>query len=704
MTSRNDKNSTNSTLYAGHVGRIDRGRKTTLLVSPHSANSSVLQHNVTHIETTPNIVTYSFLRFSRSCQVQDVNHIHILMALSLRSHVVLATSNTLDLFLSDLDEKKGRISCSREVNLIQSRVRKVIRSILLEVRRENPFFRTTLINSGSFYEGTKVGQPDEFDYFIQLDGFSCAGDTLFEELPCSTVAVGPSKSAMENIQDYFTDFRARNHLFYDFEWKKSIKTPFFEIFNKKAKGFEAYGMKVVLAYEGDDTVPCPPPLVRHGPAYTLQLEWNGGEEYKGLKISVDLALAVKINSQPNKIDLEFESASGRVLKSVFDSVPYFFAVGSYRDVLTEVQPNYFAENTSSGVRPINFCLRCSQSSFEQLLFCYEFGPDSGQSRCLRLLKVLRDIAFPNVENEVNDNTNNSGYWQFDVERAADPLKDIGKLISSYVLKTLVLFEWQENPEEELWSETNLSQRLVSILRSLVACLKQKKLRSFFYADYNIFPSSITEDMDFLNAASMICILLDGLLSLIRNMNGCSFEECMKKIKSDFAIVYRKKSFTSLLLTGLWNTFFYYLYLEKAVEESLRRKGMGEIYSPDYTEPVPGAMKVIKGLEEKHCICDVYIQALLDEIAPEEKLILTSTDVTDTDSIGQVGQLFKKIARQTMARNSNILPNYNLWCQEHWKLQGSVYKYTTDEPKKLLNFLFDHFQKDVKILLHELKQL
>ena len=345
------------------------------------------------------------------------------MALSLRNQVILATSNTLDRFLSDLDEKKARISCSREVNLIQSRVRKVIRSILLEVRRENPFFRTTLINSGSFYEGTKVGQPDEFDYFIQLDGFSSAGDTKFEELPCCTVAVVPSKSAIEDVLFYFPAYQ--DYMFYDFEWKKSIKTPFFKIFNEKAKGFEGYGMKVVLAYEGDDTVPTPPPLTRHGPAYTLQLEWNGGEEYKGLKISVDLALAVKINSRPNKIDLEFESATGRVLKSLFDSVPYFFAVGSYRDVLTEVQPN-FAEYTSSGRRPINFCLRCSQSCFEQLLFSHEFGSDSGQSKCLRLLKVLRDIAFPEVDDEVNDNTNNSGYWQFDVERAADPLKDIGK--------------------------------------------------------------------------------------------------------------------------------------------------------------------------------------------------------------------------------------------------------------------------------------
>jgi len=190
------------------------------------------------------------------------------------------------------------------------------------------------------------------------------------------------------------------------------------------------------------------------------------------------------------------------------------------------------------------------------------------------------------------------------------------------------------------------------------------------------------------------------------MNEYNFEECMETIKSDFATVYRKKSFTSLLLTGLWDTLFSDCYLKKAVEESLRKKGMGEIYSHEFTctEPVPGVTKVIKETEEKRRFYDVYVQALLDEIAPEETLILTSTDVKDTDSVGQVEQLFKKIARQTMAINRDILPSYNLWCQEHWKLEGSVYKYATDEPKKLLNFLFDHFQEDVNILLHDLKQM
>ena len=200
----------------------------------------------------------------------------------------------LETFLLDLDETRGKLPCCQEIPLIQRRVRKVINAILLEVWRENPFFKTTLINSGSFYEGTKVGKPDEFDFFIQLDAFSSPEDVNFKELPCSTVCVVPSKSACENVRFAFTDREYGSHympLFdlRDFEWKRTIKKPFFNIFNSKAKDFEAYGMKVVLPYEGDDIVKAPPPLSKHGPAYALLLEWNGGESdvYKGMKISVD---------------------------------------------------------------------------------------------------------------------------------------------------------------------------------------------------------------------------------------------------------------------------------------------------------------------------------------------------------------------------------------------------------------------------------
>ena len=510
----------------------------------------------------------------------------------------------LDLFLEDLDERKGRIPSCADVSLIRRRVRKVIKTILLEVRRENPFFVSTLVNSGSFYEGTKVGKPDEFDFFICLDAFSSPEDIEVQELPCSTVLVLPSEAACRNIALSFADGRSpwqlpssteitipsdlRYFYHYDFmafEWKKDIKTPFFELFNSKAQGFEAYGMKVVTS-EPDEIVKAPPSLSKHGPAYTLQLEWNGGEfePYKGLRISVDLALTVKINCRPN-INLQMESLTVRVLNSLLDSMPYFFAVGSYRNVLTEVYPNFFEdrEQKFQGFKPINFCLRCSQSWLEQALFCQTFGPDSGQSKCLRILKVLRDIFFPDPENqdmEIPDTDNITRELGLKPFSFPDDVNHATKLVSSYILKTLVLFEWQKNPGDEQWNESRLNERLLNILRCLVAHLEKKKLTSFFYADYDLFHKTILEE-DYPDAASIIHIILNRLES-IKTLPEYSFEVCLGNIEHDFEIICRKKKLTSLLSNALWDKCFDNVFFQSVVEKSLRIEGKGEIY--DAPEP------------------------------------------------------------------------------------------------------------------------
>ena len=106
----------------------------------------------------------------------------------------------LDLFIRDLGERKGKLPCCQDVTDIQTSVEKFVKALLLEVEKYLPFFKTTLINSGSFYEGTKVGKPDEFDYFVQLDtGFSRSEDIRFEELRHCMVAVIPSESAFEKL-------------------------------------------------------------------------------------------------------------------------------------------------------------------------------------------------------------------------------------------------------------------------------------------------------------------------------------------------------------------------------------------------------------------------------------------------------------------------------------------------------------------------
>ena len=600
----------------------------------------------------------------------------------------------METFLVDLDETRGKLPCCQEISLIQRRVRKVINAILLEVWRENPFFKTTLINSGSFYEGTKVGMPDEFDFFIQLDALSSPEDVSFEELPCSTVCVVPSKAACENVRFAFTDQEYGSHFFdfRDFEWKRTIKTPFYNIFNSKAKNFEAYGMKVVLLYEGDDTVKAPPPLSKHGPAYTLLLEWNGGESdlYKGMKISVDLTLAVRINSKSTLRGLEFDSPSGRVLKSVLDSLPYFLAVGSYRDLLSEEHPDCFKkEEQYPGLRPINFVLRCSQSSFEQLLFAQEFGSDSGQSKCLRLLKVLRDMMFPDAEHCAEtgktDKIEDSklAYW---ICVADDFSNEADKLISSYVLKTLVLYEWQKNTDAELWTGSNLTQRLISILQDLVRRLKGKKLTSFFYSDYSLFKKD-SLDVDFSNAAAIIQILVDRLVSF-KKLPEYKIEDCLDKITQDSTVVSRKKKLTKFLSCGLRFTSFDYDTVQEVIETSLINEGKGE-----------STCRIRQTLDEdkeRRQFVNIYIQALLDQIAPEETLALTDIKVTALESLSCAVKHFQNIARRRMARY-NDLPSYTLWSQEHWTIEQSFYKVTSDKPEKLLLLLLKMFQEDIKVL-------
>ena len=376
---------------------------------------------------------------------------------------------------------------------------------------------------------------------------------------------------------------------------------------------------------------------------------------------------MKINSKSTLRGLEFDSPSGRVLKSVLDSLPYFLAVGSYKDPLSEEHPDYFKkeEEQYPGLRPINFVLRCSQSSFEQLLFVQEFGSDSGQSKCLRLLKVLRDMMFPDPEHSTAETGKtdkikdfNLAYW---ISTADDPLDDGGKLISSYVLKTLVLYEWQKNTNAKLWTGSNLTQRLISILQELVRRLKGKKLTSFFYSDYSLFKKD-SLDVHFSNAAAIVQILVDRLESF-KNLPEYKFKDCLKEIAQDLTIVSRKKKLTTLLSCGLRHTSFGYDILQKVIKKSLINEGKGEIYESRESicrsrHPLEAAYRGIVEDKERTQFLDIYIQAFLNQIAPEETLALTNIKVEALESLSSAVKQFKDIARRRMAER-DYLPSYTL---------------------------------------------
>ena len=707
----------------------------------------------------------------------------------------------LDHFIRDVDERKGKLPCSEEVVEIQTSVERLLKSLLSVVEKELPFYKTTLVKSGSFYEGTKVGQPDEFDYFVQLDNFSRPEDIRFEELSHCMVAVIPSDSAMDKFIE--TKKKCSRYSPLSFQWKRDVKTLFIDTFNnilgqlgelQAQKKVTSFGLKA-LARELD----------RHGPAYTLELEWCRGQLYKGLKIKIDLSLAVKINSCSSTMAVDFESRAGEVVKSLLHTLPYYFAVSGYteynvppsnlfkefEDEDTREQESLFdmtgtfldqlqsGDHFSANVEPIvppcgnqvlrdmpgtgdTYCnvpssnlfkaskvsqkhtngdysvslksqsdclLRISQSCLEQSLFRDHFGPDGGPSICLRVLKVLRDMTLPlhkswslghvyfgckngNGENAWEMITAESVYrnwrafevrYQYLTEDESEP--ESTRWISSYTLKSLVLFQWSETPEDEQWTGCNLSQRLVNIVTCLLFILKRNKgLPSFWYTDYNVLPNSAEKEWSLPEAINRVTIIL-RFTSSLRKHNKYSFEKCIQNLTTLVMLATQKLEVTKFLHCALAGVF------HEKIDLVLRRS-VGARKKPNLSNLPKWPRRVDFNFdfsEEKTVFSNIYIHALLNKIAPEEELILSyyseykkepdifvseTECLTEEEAKGIVKkarELFREIARKRMITLDN-LPDYSLWSQD----------FNPDEMANLLKLLCENFEKDLEILWNKIR--
>ena len=652
----------------------------------------------------------------------------------------------LDHFIRDLDERKGKLPCCQEyvqeITDIQVSVENFLKALLLDIEKDFPFFKTTLINSGSFYEGTKVGKPDEFDYFVQMDNLS--QDIRFEELKHGMVAVIPSESAFEKLPKV-------NRSLYSFDWKVNIKSPFVEALDSKlVKGFTAFGLKVLSDEMGS--------LQRHGPAYTLHLKWIGGKQYKGLIIAVDLVLAVKINTHSSTMKVDFESQAGRVVSSLLGTLPYYFAVSEYKEYPVSSSSHLFKKfkeehkervlgfpisEPKISLRESHCLLRCSQSCLEQSLFRDHFGPDGGPSVCLRVLKVLRDMTRPfdqydhcfcqytlgsplgsgkSIEEKVWEFVNTGREINSDWHRkmhsvcsATEP--ESTTFISSYTLKTLVLFEWTKYPEEKQWTGNNLSQRIVNIVTVLLRTLEQNKgIRSFWYKDYNVLPNR--DKMGYLPAAiNRVTIILKCLSSLQTASQNCSFEDFVQTLTNLLTLARRKTKLTRFLHSALRDIFDD--KITKVLEESVDKT-----QKPEESPPIPKGpywMTLMNHdwdeiidtdfMSASSVFCSIYIQALLEKLAPVQDFHILSSyfkdkddsiSVSGTDSftkeeaeeiVKNAREIFEENARKTMNDLGNIL-DYSLWSRDS--------KY--DEVASLLKLLRENFEKDIELMRNKIKAL
>ena len=132
----------------------------------------------------------------------------------------------------------------------------------------------------------------------------------------------------------------------------------------------------------------PRALDRHGPAYTLELEWCKGQLYKGLKIKIDLSLAVKINSHSSTMKVDFESGAGKVVKSLLHTLPYYFAVSGYTEY--DVPPSNLFKELEDKQNRVKFDRDKSFLELVELLFPDSCSPDVEPIVPPCENKVLRD--------------------------------------------------------------------------------------------------------------------------------------------------------------------------------------------------------------------------------------------------------------------------------------------------------------------------
>ena len=363
-------------------------------------------------------------------------------------------------------------------------------------------------------------------------------------------------------------------------------------------------------------------------------------------------------------------------KSISDSLTYFFAVSDYKsyggppsNLLKELK-----DSSNLGTQ-YRFRLRCSQSCLEQALF-RSFGPEGGPTVCLRVLKVLRDMSL------IVD-------FSFHRSRRKD---ECNKWFSSYALKTLVLFEWSKYPEYEYWSGSSLSDRLFHILDTHLLCLKRGGMQSFFYKDYNVFHKEGNKEDDPLwtSAINTITILHHWMMSK-RNAINYSFNDCLQNITEESRLASNKMKFTNFLQITLHKNCCQ--KIDEVVAKAMREEpSLPKFFPPSYLR---GYIRIRLPVFDRLLFSYIYIQALLDKVAPEEKLILLcprSRHERETFLIKAL-DLFKDIAGTRMNTLENNLPSYNIWTKE--------FKSANREIANLVEFLTDIFRTDLQLLLNEL---
>ena len=336
-------------------------------------------------------------------------------------------------------ERKAKFENQSEADLIREKLERLVNNILTLVEKRDKRFQSTLIKSGSVYEGVKVGKPNEFDFMIRLNSLS--DKALFH--PCHK---GEGYVKLQLDEHDWKEFKDEEGFFNP----NLLCRHFKKLVNESLSAADVPdGLRIQRASRelldgswgpvfsdllGNSSGQENPSDVMysetHGPATTLYMDWEGGESYRGLNISVDLTLTleyplsklpVQLAKLPPEVDVILQ-------KSGFHVVPARFVVWLISFSMVEKEVLY--------------------------------SSPEGFKACYRVLKIVRDDV-------------------------SECLGLDASLLPSYMFKTALVSQLFKTPGH-LWEKDLLSQRIIQTLDLVLQGVKQEEIHSFFIPRHNLF--------------------------------------------------------------------------------------------------------------------------------------------------------------------------------------------------------------------------
>lgn len=333
--------------------------------------------------------------------------------------------------------QQARFKDENEAGEIRLKLETLVNSILAQVEKRDKRFESTLIQSGSVYEGVKVQQPDEFDFMIRIN--SLTNKPLL--YPCDK-GDGYVKLALND--DEWSEFKDEEGFFSPNQlsrhFKKLVNESLSEVDAPEGLVIQRTDRQllegpwgpVYLNLLGNSTGRDNPSGLMysetHGPATTLYISWQGGGSYNNLEVTVDLTLSLEylISRLPVQLPRLPQSVDQSLQRSGFHVVPAGFDIW-----------------------------RISFSVVEKEIL---FDSPDGFKVCFRVLKITRN----NISELLG----------------LDP-----SLVPSYIIKTILLSQLFST--RHCWEKDHLPQLIEKALEVILQGITSEKINSFFIPHYNL---------------------------------------------------------------------------------------------------------------------------------------------------------------------------------------------------------------------------